>query len=206
MMINYVKSMSDSQLKAMLDTVPQPTVSPERWTLARVSGHLMDQGTNLEAALGTAMMLVCLAAPLVRFVTLAVLWCSRWTSLSAHRATTHVSTVAGALTALDMLALGGAILHARMPDLSASFGAERGLCLGGSDNCFHIELVAGAGSSAVLVAVMTSYALAHVVGRLNAHTMCVASEGPAGVQRKMSWRLPYWAGSEGDILDDWSAM
>jgi hypothetical protein len=37
----------------------------------------------------------------------------------------------GALTALDMLALGGAILHARMPQMSAAFAADRGLCLGG---------------------------------------------------------------------------
>ena len=138
-------------------------------------------------------------------MTLAVLWCSRWTSLSAHRTATHVSTIAGALTALDMLALGGAILHARMPQLSAAFAADRGLCLG-AGNCFHIELVAGAGSQAVLVAVFTSYLLAHVVGRLNAHSMMVASEGPTGVQRKMSWRLPYWSTTEADILDDWSAM
>jgi hypothetical protein len=92
-----------------------------------------------------------------------------------------------------------------MPQLSAAFAADRGLCLG-AGNCFHIELVAGAGAHAVLVAVAASYLLSHVVGRLNAHAMLVASEGPTGQQRKMSWRLPYWSSAEGNILDDWSAM
>jgi len=57
-----------------------------------------------------------------------------------------------------------------------------------------------------LVAVLVSYILAHVVGRLNAHAMLAAVEGPNGMQRKMSWRLPYWTANEGDILDDWSAL
>lgn len=76
----------------------------------------------------------------------------------------------------------------------------------GAGNCFHIELIPGAGARAVVVAVFTSYLLAHVVGRLNAHAMLVAAEGPSGAQRKMSWRLPYWPSDDGDILDDWSAM
>ena len=41
MMAAYVKSMSDAQLEKMLAAVPPPTVAPERWTLARISGHLM---------------------------------------------------------------------------------------------------------------------------------------------------------------------
>lgn len=57
-----------------------------------------------------------------------------------------------------------------------------------------------------MVAVLVSYILAHVVGRLNAHAMLAAVEGPNGMQRKMSWRLPYWTANEGDILDDWSAL
>ena len=74
MMVNYIKSMSDSQLEKMLSAVPPPTVPPEHWTLARVSGHLMDAGTPLEGALGAALLLVCLAAPIVRLISLAVLW------------------------------------------------------------------------------------------------------------------------------------
>jgi hypothetical protein len=48
MMVNYVKSMSDSQLESMLSAVPQPAVPPRRWTLARISKHLMDTGKTLE--------------------------------------------------------------------------------------------------------------------------------------------------------------
>jgi len=46
--------------------------------------------------LGAALLFVCLAAPLVRLLALGVLWCTQWTSLSAHRTVTHVATVAGA--------------------------------------------------------------------------------------------------------------
>jgi hypothetical protein len=53
---------------------------------------------------------------------------------------------------------------------------------------------------------VTSFTWSYIEGRLNAHAMLVAAEGPTGKQRKLSWRLPYYPVHDGDMLDDWSAM